>query len=273
MMKSSSDMHDYTPPAGRRKHFAFFAILLAVFVLAGLGLAMVAAQQITEYLSGREWPEPKVVDPGPPGGPPSDAQVLFGGKDLSQWEGGPWIVRDGCAIADGSDIRTKQAFGDCQLHVEWATPEKAEGGDQGRGNSGVYLMGLYEVQVLDSYQNKTYYDGQAGAIYKQTPPMVNACRKPGAWQSYDIVFTVPRFEKSGKLLKPAYITVLQNGVLIQNHFEIQGSTAWDSAPKYTAHPPKLPVLLQYHGNPVRFRNIWIRELKEMKPINKKAGGV
>jgi hypothetical protein len=270
-MKSSSDNHDYTPPAGRRKHFNFSAIPVAVLLIGGLGWAFAAAQQITEYLSGLQWPEPKVVDPGPPGGPPGDARVLFDGKDLSQWEGGPWIVRDGYAVADHDGIRTKRSFGDCQLHIEWAAPEKVEGNGQGRGNSGVFLMGLYEVQILDSYRNETYFDGQAGAIYKQTPPMVNACRKPGAWQSYDILFTAPRFDKAGKLLKPAYITVLHNGVLIQNHFQIQGATAWEKAPEYAAHPPKLPIYLQYHGNPVRFRNIWIRELEEMKPIGKKTG--
>ena len=136
----------------------------------------------------------------PVGGPPSDAIVLFDGKDLSKWDGGDkWQVQDGYAISGGNDIHTKQAFGDCQLHVEWATPEKVEGDGQGRGNSGVFLMGLYEVQVLDSYQNKTYADGQAAAIYKQHPPLVNACRKPGEWQTYDIIFEAPRFDKQGKL--------------------------------------------------------------------------
>jgi hypothetical protein len=271
MMKSLPDNRDRTPPVGCRKLTAFVASSLAVLVLGGLGLALAADQPITEYLSGLVWPEPKVVDPGPPGGPPSDALVLFDGKDLSQWEGGPWIIRDGYAVADHDGIRTKQSFGDCQLHVEWATPEKVESASQGRGNSGVFLMERYEVQILDSYRNQTYFDGQAGAIYKQTPPMVNACRKPGEWQTYDILFTAPRFDNAGKLLKPAYITVLQNGVLIENHFEIQGTTLWDTGPKYTAHPPKLPLYLQYHGNPVRFRNIWIRELKAIEPVNKKSG--
>ncbi len=160
----------------------------------------------------------------------------------------------------GGGATTRQAFGDCQVHVEWATPDKVEGSGQGRGNSGVYLMGKYEVQILDSYDNETYYDGQAGSIYKQNPPLVNACRKPGEWQTYDILFSAPQFDAAGKLTKPAYVTVLQNGVLVQNHFQIEGSTAWDAPPAYSAHPDKLPLSLQDHGNPVRFRNMWVREL-------------
>lgn len=212
------------------------------------------------WTSGIAWPEPKVVDPGPPGGPPSDAIVLFDGKDLSKWEKPErWTIENGYAIC-GSSLTTKQAFGDCQLHVEWATPTEVKGSGQGRGNSGVYLMGRYEVQVLDSYKNKTYFDGQAGAIYKQRPPLVNACREPGEWQSYDIIFEAPRFGPDRKLVRPAYVTILQNGVLIQNHFEIMGNTEYRRAPRYSAHPPKLPLTLQHHGHPVRYRNIWIREL-------------
>ena len=234
-------------------------------ILAGaaglLAAAMLVCVEAEEWVSGIAWPEPKVVDPGPPGGPPSDAIVLFDGKSMSQWEEGEkWPVRDGYAVTAVSDIHTKQAFGDCQLHVEWATPEKVAGHGQGRGNSGVILMGLYEIQVLDSFDNRTYYDGQAASIYKQRPPLVNACRGPGQWQTYDIVFEAPRFDQGGKLLRPAYVTVFQNGVLVQNHFQIQGATAWERAPAYTAHPAKLPLVLQYHGNPVRFRNVWIREL-------------
>ena len=164
------------------------------------------------------------------GGPPSDAIVLFDGKDLSKWnDADQWQIKDGYATGGGNDIRTKQAFGDCQLHLEWATPAKVEGEGQGRGNSGVFMMGLYEVQILDSYQNKTYFDGQAAAIYKQHPPLVNACRKPGEWQTYDIIFEAPRFDRKASSPAPAFITVLQNGVLVQNHFEIQGITAWDRA--------------------------------------------
>jgi hypothetical protein len=214
-----------------------------------------------EYKSGKVWPVPKVVDPGPVGGPPADAIVLFDGKDLLQWEGAEqWRIEDGAAIVGGSDIKTKQAFGDCQLHVEWAAPSEATGSGQGRGNSGVYLQGLYEIQVLDSYNNETYPDGQAGALYKQAPPLVNASRQPGEWQTYDIIFTAPRCDAEGKLLKPGYLTMLHNGVLIHTHTEIEGTTAWDQAPTYTTHPEKLPLLLQHHRNPVRFRNIWIREL-------------
>ena len=181
---------------------------------------------------------------GPVGGHPADAIVLFDGKDLSQWNGGQdWEIRDGYAIGRKHGISTKEAFGDCQLHIEWATPAKVEGSGQGRGNSGVYLMGLYEVQILDSYDNKTYFDGQAGAIYKQHPPMVNVCRKPGEWQSYDIIFNGPRFDADGTLKRPGYVTVLQNGVVIQNHTEILGATYYERPPKYEAHPPKLPLQL------------------------------
>jgi hypothetical protein len=236
------------------------AIILVTVMLCGV---LPAARPIlaAEWVSGIPWPEVPVVDPDSAGGPPSDAIALFGGNDLSQWEGGDkWQVKDGFAIVRGGPIQTKQSFGDCQLHLEWASPEVVKGSGQGRGNSGVYLMGLYEVQILDSYNNGTYADGQAGAIYKQRPPLVNVCRKPGEWQSYDIVFEAPRFDSQGVLVRPAFVTVIQNGVLIQNHFQIQGATAWEKAPEYAAHAAKLPLMLQYHGNPVRFRNIWIREL-------------
>jgi len=241
------------------------ALAVALTVLLATSQATSAASK--EYLSGKVWKEPKVIDPGPPGGPPSDAVVLFDGKDMSKWNGGEkWIVKDGCAISHGASIATKQSFGDCQLHVEWAAPEKVEGAGQGRGNSGVFLMNVYEVQILDSCDNKTYFDGQCAALYKQWPPMVNACRKPGQWQTFDILFTAPRFDAQGKLLKPGYLTVLHNGVAVQNHAELLGATAWESAPKYVAHPPKGPIQLQFHGNPVRFRNLWIREIHETKPI-------
>jgi len=239
---------------------------LRVLTIAGLLLGttlVVRGAFVDEFKSGIKWLEPKVIDPGPIGGPPSDAIVLFDGKDLSQWHGGEkWEIKDGYAITRVADITTKQAFGDCQLHIEWATPAEVSGEGQGRGNSGVYLMDRYELQVLDSYENKTYFDGQAGSIYKQHPPMVNACRKPGEWQVYDIVFTAPRFDDQGMLLKPAYITVLQNGVLVQNHYELLGGTFYDRPPAYEAHPPKGPIHLQFHGNAARYRNIWIREIAE-----------
>src|SRR2546422_8377919 len=172
--------------------------------------------------------EPKIINPGPP---PSDAIILFDGEDLSQWkcdkDGGPakWVVKDGVATVNGTGgISTTRGFGDCQLHLEWASPAEVKGQGQGRGNSGVYLQGRYEVQVLDSYDNKTYYHGQAGAIYKQHAPLVNACRPPGEWQTYDIIYHAPRFDSEDKLLKPATITVLQNGVLVQDNVEIKGPT-------------------------------------------------
>jgi hypothetical protein len=236
----------------------------AVFMLClGAGSTCVVLAAGHEYVSGIKWAEPTIVNPGPVGGHPSDAIVLFDGKDLSKWKGGEaWEIRDGYAVGRLHGISTKESFGDCQLHIEWATPSKVEGSGQGRGNSGVYLMGLYEVQILDSYGNKTYFDGQAAALYKQHPPMVNVCRKPGEWQSYDIIFNAPRFDAQGKLRSPAYVTVLQNGVVVQNHTELLGATYYEQPPKYTAHPPKAPLNLQFHHNAVRFRNIWIREIHE-----------
>jgi Domain of Unknown Function (DUF1080) len=243
---------------------------LAVLIVMGLACRVTAADP--HPANGVEWAEPKVIDPGPAGGPPSDAVVLFDGKDLSQWHGGDqWEIRDGFAVPKKTSISTKQEFGDCQLHIEWATPSKVKGKGQGRGNSGVYLVGKYEVQVLDSYGNKTYFDGQAGSIYKQHPPMVNVCRKPGEWQTYDIIFNGPRFDSAGHVLKPGYITVLQNGVVVQNHEEIYGSTYLDGPPRYEPHPPKGPIGLQYHGNPVRFRNIWVREIREAPRVVAKKG--
>ena len=220
----------------------------------------------------RTRPAPKVVDPGPaaaePARPPADALVLFDGTDLSKWrsqkDAGParWKVEKGYfeVVKDTGGIETVQPFGDCQLHLEWASPKPPVGEDQDRGNSGVFLMGRYELQVLDSYQAVTYPDGMAGALYGQAPPLVNPTRPPGEWQAYDIVFHGPRFDAAGKLSQPAYVTAFLNGVLIQDHFELSGPTAHKSRPPYTAHPTKLPISLQDHGHPVRFRNIWIREL-------------
>lgn len=235
-----------------------------------------AAFQDREYKSGIVWPEPKVIDPGQPPSdasvpPPSDAVVLFDGKDLSKWAGGgDWEIKDGYAISRRHDIKTKESFGDCQLHVEFATPERVSGSGQGRGNSGVFLMDRYEVQVLDSFNNKTYFDGQCGSIYKQSPPMVNVCRKPGEWQTYDILWEAPRFGEDGKVVKPAYVTVLQNGVVVQNHFEVQGSTYYDRPAAYEKHKDREPIHLQFHGNPVKFRNIWIREMQPI--VGKKPEG-
>lgn len=212
--------------------------------------------------------EPPKVDPGPVGGPPSDAIILFDGKDLSQWvndKGGPadWTVTNGVVIVRGKNqMFTKQPFGDCQLHVEWATPNPpSKKTGQARGNSGIYIQSRYEVQVLDSWNNPTYFNGQAGAVYKQYAPLVNASRKPGEWQTYDVIFHAPRFADDGKVLKPARVTVLHNGVLVQDNVEIKGLTHNDGGPShYEKHNLKEPLRLQNHGSPVRFRNIWIREL-------------
>jgi hypothetical protein len=219
-------------------------------------------------------PQPPVVDPGTastpaqPGRPPSDAVVLFDGKDISQWvamDGSPtkWIVRDGYmeCVRGAGYIRTLQNFGDCQLHVEWAAPVPPSGNGQGRGNSGVFFgMDRYEVQVLDSHGNTTYADGSAGSIYGQYPPLVNASRPAGEWQTYDILYTAPRFDAAGKLVSPARITAFHNGVLIQHNSELTGPTSWLERAPYSAHPEKQPIAFQDHGNPVRYRNIWLREL-------------
>ena len=215
-------------------------------------------------------PLPPVVDPGPAGPPvpaPSDAVVLFDGKDLSLWEnakGGPagWKVENGYmeVVAKTGSIRTKKGFGNCQLHIEWAAPALVSGEGQERGNSGVFLMDTYEVQVLDSFNNRTYADGQAAAIYGQYPPLVNASRGPGEWQTYDIIFHGPRFDADGKLVEPARMTVFHNGVLVHDNVELTGPTAHKARPPYKAHADKLPLSLQDHGNPVRYRNIWLRAL-------------
>lgn len=226
-------------------------------------LGAIAPASAQEYLNGIEWKEPKTVTPGEAGAPPSDAVVLFDGKDLSAWDGAQnWKVENGVMISGKGDARTKASFGDCQLHLEWSAPTPATGSGQGRGNSGVFLMNTYEIQVLDSFDNKTYFDGQAGAIYKQTPPQVNATRPPGQWNVYDIVWTAPRFAEDGSLKSPASITALHNGVLILNHFQLKGDTPFNRPPQYKAHADRLPIRLQDHGNPVRFRNIWVREIKD-----------
>ncbi len=239
--------------------FAVGAMLLSNYIDLQKAFAY-----ISEYIAPIIWPKPPIIQPGTDNSPPSDAIVLFDGKDMSAWQGGDdWKVKDGYVISDKHDIDTKQSFGDCQIHVEWAEPTKVTGRGQGRGNSGVYIMCNYEIQVLDSYDNDTYYDGQCGSVYKQHPPMVNVCRKPGEWQTYDIMWEAPRFDKSGKLLRPAFVTVLQNGVVVQNHFELKGGTSYTEPPHYTPHPEKMPLRLQFHGNSVRFRNIWIREITEI----------
>ncbi len=240
------------------------AALLTVFGFAMVLIPPVVAQD-AEYLTGIEWQEPPIVTPGKTDNdPPSDAVVLFDGKDLSAWENGDkWKIEDGVAIVQETDISTKQSFGDCQLHVEWSSPLPATGSSQGRGNSGVFLMDRYEMQVLDSYENDTYFDGQAGSMYKETPPMVNAMRPPGEWNTYDIIWTAPKFNDDGKVESPAYITALHNGVLVLNHFALHGTTFFNRPHEYESHG-KAPIRLQNHGNPVRFRNIWLREIKPIE---------
>lgn len=238
-------------------------ISAAVVLLAVSAGTLVALQ---EWKSGLIWPEPPIIQPGDaPGAPPSDARVLFDGKSLEQWRNGEaWEIKDGVATARKTAITTKEGFGDCQVHLEYAAPAEVKGSGQGRGNSGLFLMNRYEVQILDSYDNKTYFDGQCGSIYKQSPPMVNACRKPGEWQTLDVIWESPRFAADGTVQRPAYITVLHNGVVVQNHFEVLGGTAWDRGPKYQKHKDREPLQLQFHGDPVRFRNIWVRELKPLE---------
>jgi hypothetical protein len=235
----------------------------------------------TPMLPGGRWhvhdsdrPFPKVITPGTcstqedPGKAPSDAVVLFNGKDLSHWKSGRggearWSVQGGAMVArpGAGEIRSRDEFGDCQIHIEWASPNPPRGRDQDRGNSGVILFGLYEIQVLDSYDSVTYADGQAGSIYGQYPPLVNASRPPGQWQSFDILFTAPRFKEDGSLESPAYATVLHNGVVVHNHTALLGPMIFRGLPRYSPHGPKGPILLQDHGNPVRFRNIWVRPVK------------
>ena len=220
-------------------------------------------------------PQPKIVTPGQNNSAPSDAIVLFDGTKGSfknNWtdtKGNPtkWKFRDGVmeSIKKAGMIQTKQKFGSCQLHIEWASPVIKKGKGQGMGNSGVFLMGTYEIQVLDSYNNTTYPDGQAGAIYGRSKPLVNACRPAGKWQSYDIIFHRPFFDDKGNVTKQATFTVLHNGVLIQDNYRLTGGTGWKgphAISEYHAHPDKMPIQLQDHGNPVRFKNIWIRELED-----------
>jgi hypothetical protein len=217
-------------------------------------------------------PRPAVVTPGPlrlPEAPPSDAVVLFDGGDLAEWrseEHGPakWEVRDGAMVSvPGSGyVYSRRVFGDVQLHVEWSAPVPAQGQGQARGNSGVFLMSKYEIQVLDSYQAATYADGQAASVYGQYPPLANACLPPGEWQAFDIFFRRPRFRRDGALDAPARVTVIHNGVLVQDNVALWGPTSWLQHLPYASHPAKLPLAFQDHGNPVRYRNIWIRELRE-----------
>jgi hypothetical protein len=211
----------------------------------------------------RERPQPAMVQPGnEPSAAPADAIVLFDGKDLSQWEGGTGGgIEDGCInIVKAGQISTKKKFGDCQLHVEWATPAKADGGAMTWGNSGVLFLGKYELQIIESHDSKLYADGIAGAIYGQTPPLVNAARKPGEWQTYDVVFRPPQFDGE-RLVRPAYFTVFWNGMLVQYHTASLGPVKHKAVATYDSHETTGPIALQQHNSAVRFRNIWVRPLE------------
>lgn len=259
--------------------------LLAAAVAGGVIFQACAADnaqhpgyQDTPMLPGNKWhvhdsarPEAPVITPGTfstqetPGKAPSDATVLFDGTNLDKWEytnGKPadWKVENGYMEVRGGQIRTKDKFGDCQLHIEWSAPNPPKGDSQGRGNSGIFLMGRYELQVLDSYQNPTYADGAAAGIYGQYPPQVNATLPPGQWNIYDVIWEAPRF-KDGKVETPAYITVLHNGVLVHNHTALLGSTGHRTLAQYSPHDLTGALELQDHGNPVHYRNIWIRPIK------------
>jgi hypothetical protein len=249
-----------------------------------------ALQETKPWLASEQWdPVPPIVTPGVYSDPPSDAIVLFDGTGLASWHKpkygygarmdqvesitnwklqhpefteAEWVVKDGQMIVNPGTgaIETKQAFGDAQLHIEWLAPENPGKKDQGYSNSGVFFMGMYEIQILNSYENKTYSNGQAGSMYKQYMPLANASRPPGEWQTYDIIFMAPEFNPNGTLKSPATITAFHNGVLIQNHAALKGPNVYIGEPHYFKHPEKLPLLLQDHGDKVRFRNIWIREL-------------
>ena len=262
-------MGGFSPPAMSPPRRIESAFLIAVTSFAFAAENPLPPPEATEQWS----PEPLVVA-APAGGVPSDARVLFDGKNLDAWEpakgGGapaPWKIEgDAMTVAPGrGGIRTRRSFGDVQLHVEFRTPTEIKGGGQNRGNSGVFLMGRYEVQVLDSHGNKTYVNGQAASIYKQHPPLVNASRPPGEWQSYDIIWIAPRFDPDGKLRSPARVTVFHNGVIVQHDVALKGPTIYHGFPAYAPHADKLPIELQDHGELVSYRNIWVRELALPSP--------
>lgn len=245
---------------------AFVLLCAAVTVVAQEEGPMEMKHEMTEVWD----PEVAVVTPGKTtADAPSDAIVLFDGVDLeNEWTNGDgeqpgWIVADGCAtVKKGTGIiKTKRVFNDFQLHIEWRTPAEVIGKSQGRGNSGIFLQERYELQVLDNYENRTYRNGQAGSFYKQHPPLVNVCKKPGVWQTYDIIYTAPRYNNDGTFFTPPTATVLQNGVLVQNNVKMRGPTEFIGIPEYFVekHGPA-SLVLQDHGNPVSYRNIWIREL-------------
>ena len=242
--------------------------LFASCLLALLG-SNLAFAQITDPKATEVWkPEARVITPGTGTKPPSDAIVLFNGTGLSEFitakdsSAVQWTLNKDSSMTvkpNAGNIQTRREFGDCQLHVEFATPVVVKGEGQGRGNSGIFIQSRYEIQVLDNFQSKTYSNGQAGSVYKQTIPLVNACRKPGEWQTYDLLYTAPRFNADGLVIAPARITVIQNGVVVQLNTEIKGPTEYIGLPVYKAHG-KAPLQFQDHGDLVSYRNIWIREL-------------
>lgn len=245
------------------QRFISFTLFVALFT-------QVATAQITDPKATEVWtPKPRVVTPGSATQAPSDAIVLFDGSNFSEFvsvkdsaTAVAWTLNADKSMTVGAgkgDIRTKRSFGDCQLHLEFRAPEVVKGEGQGRGNSGVFLQQRYEVQVLDCYQNTTYSNGQTASVYKQSIPLVNACKKPGEWQTYDIIYTAPRFNKDSVLVAPGHVTVMHNGIVVQNHTEIKGTTEYIGLPKNVAHG-KAPIQLQDHGDLVSYRNIWIREL-------------
>ena len=249
---------------------AFRRKLISITVVAAALLQQMALAEVSREEQARVtelWqPVPPVVTSGLNGAPPSDALILFDGRDLGELrsvDGGavPWVVRDGTltVLGGSGDIQSRRNFGDIQLHIEWRSPAQVQGDSQGRGNSGIKFMGRYEVQILDSFENPTYPNGQAASIYKQHIPLVNASRPPGEWQTYDIIFMAPRFGAGGRVAAPATVTVLHNGVLVQNHVVLLGTTEYIGQASYEQHGPA-PIRLQDHGNPVSFRNIWVREL-------------
>ncbi|HTG38253.1 DUF1080 domain-containing protein [Sphingomonas sp.] len=260
-------------------------VRLTACLIAGAAAVTVASAQErpgftdTPVLPDGKWrvhdadrPVAKVVTPAPnPGGAPSDAVVLFDGTSLDAWQttGTPWSISEGAMMipprkqgGGGSDLVTKQSFGDVQLHLEFRSPNPPTKSSQDRGNSGIWFMQRYEIQILDGYQNPTYADGTVGAVYGWKPPLVNAARKPGEWQTYDVVFERPRFAADGSLERPAYITAFLNGVLVQNHQAMLGTTIWRQVAKYEAHGDAAPIQLQDHDSAVSFRNIWVRPLPE-----------
>lgn len=265
----------------RRQVTTILLFVLVILLAANLLTGSVTPTQLgiknTPLVHGQKWrvhdmrrPQPKVVEPAngeQPAQPPSDAVVLFNGESLDQFSNKQLQIDNGAMIMGPGGQQTIAAFGDIQLHIEWSAPSPSQGEGQNRGNSGIKLMGLYEVQVLDSYQSQTYPDGQAAALYGQHPPMVNASKAPGQWQTYDIFFRAPRFNEDKSLQSPAYVTVVHNGVLVQLHQPYLGTSRWRENAQYEYHTEKLPLSLQWHGSPVKYRNIWLRPLDEYNTLD------